>query len=45
MPVKLTNYYIIYRLDLDACKTRVRKTRMLATTKVKVYYIVDLYLN
>ncbi|XP_025408920.1 endophilin-B1 isoform X1 [Sipha flava] len=23
------------RLDLDACKTRVRKTRMLATTKVK----------
>lgn len=45
MPVKLTNYYIIYRLDLDACKTRVRKTRMLATTKVKVYYIVNLYLN
>jgi len=35
VPVQLTNFCIIYRLDLDACKTRVRKSRMLATTKVK----------
>lgn len=41
----LTNNCTICRLDLDACKTRVRKTRMLATTKVKVYYTAVLYLN
>lgn len=44
MPIKLINYYIIYRLDLDACKTRVRKTKMLATTKNKVFYIIVLCL-
>lgn len=46
LPRPITIFFSIFRLDLDACKNRVRKARsMIGQQSVSLYYVIIFFFN